>query len=376
MSMPTVPAPPIHLAGLQHEAEGLHDRLRALDYQPPKQEDQPQRPQPTNSTDRSRNPLRPTLFDEVIGQARAVALMRRVVSAAISRRQSLDHVLLVGPSGTGKSTFSHVIANELGVDCYEAEAPVSHDTLLQLREVMQDGDILRIEEIHQQAVMERRGRNAGTEPEVLYAVLEDRVIPSSTGVLPFPAITVIGTTTDEGMLPDPFLNRFPLRPRLETYTDADLGVMAYWNAEQLGLQITVEAAVMFAEASRGVPRQVNNYVKNAAALSGGVIDVNLAAEVLFELNGVTNDGLTPDQQAMLVFLYSKGRRENKAGEVTYQASVNTIATGIGKSRDSKAIALRVEPFLIEKGYVQVGHGGRMLTDAGIERGRELAGRIA
>jgi Holliday junction DNA helicase RuvB len=151
----------------------------------------------------------------MIGQDRTKALMRRVIDATLKRRQPLDHVLFVGPSGTGKSTLANVIANELGVDCYQVEAPVSHDTLLALREVMRDGDVLFIDEIHQQAIMERRGRSVSTQPEVLYHVLEDRTIVTETGVLPFPAITVIGATTDEGMLPDAFVNRFPLRPALE-----------------------------------------------------------------------------------------------------------------------------------------------------------------
>lgn len=328
---------------------------------------------PTSTDERSVNPLRPSTFDEVIGQERAITMMRRVVESAKTRGEPLDHVLLVGPSGTGKSTFSHVIASELGVDCYEAEAPVSRDTLLELRTTMKDGDVLRIEEIHQQAIMERRGRSTATEPEVLYNVLEDRTIVSENGILPFPKITVIGTTTDEGMLPDPFLNRFPLRPRLERYATAELGVMCVWNASKLGLQIEVDAAVLFAEASRGTPRQINNYVKNAASLTTGkVITEAIAQEVLFDLNGVTADGLTPDMQAMLRFLYERSGRTTSDGEVVFQASVNTIATAIGKSRDSKAIALRVEPYLIEEGLVQVGHGGRRLTDRGIERAQELS----
>lgn len=330
-------------------------------------------PSPVNTADRTSNPLRPSSFAEMIGQEKAVGMMERVVAAAQRQSQPLDHVLLVGPSGTGKSTFSHVIAAELGVDVYEVEAPVSHETLLQLREVMGDGDLLRIEEIHQQAIMERRGRGAATQPEVLYAVMEDRTLTSGTGILPFPHITIVGTTTDEGMLPDPFLNRFPLRPRLAAYDVGDIAVMAVWNAEQLGLRITVEAASRMAAAARGVPRQINNYLKNASSLVGadGVVSLAVAEEVLFDLNGVTADGLTPDMQAMLTFLYTRAKRTMGDGEVRYQASVNTIATGIGKSRDSKAIALRVEPYLIEQGLIQVGHGGRTLTDQGVERAREL-----
>lgn len=332
----------------------------------------PDAPAPVGAADRTKNPLRPTSFDGMTGQENAKRMLRRVVERARQTQTPLDHTLLVGPSGTGKSTFSHVIACELGVDVYEVEAPVSHDTLLALREVMQDRDILRIEEVHQQAIMERRGRGSSTEPEVLYQVLEDRTITSGTGVLPFPEITVIGTTTDEGMLPEPFLNRFPLRPRLERYSELELRELAGHNAVALGLQPYTDALDLFAGACRGVPRQINNFIKNAQSLAeDGYLTRALAEEVVFDLNGITADGLTPDMSAMLLFLYEKGRRVTGQGEVVYQASVSTIATGIGKARDVKAITLRIEPYLIEKGWVQVSHGGRRLTDAGVERAKEL-----
>lgn len=329
-------------------------------------------PEPTNNTDRTANELRPTTFDQVIGQAATVKLLRRVVDSAWDNRRALDHILFVGPSGTGKSTLANVIGNEMGVDVFQVEAPVSADTLLSLREVMRDGDILFIDEIHQQAIMERRGRQAALQPEGFYHVMEDRVIPTQNGMLPFPAITVIGATTDEGMLPDAFVNRFPLQPRLEGYTESELRRIAHANAHTLGILLTPPAAEVFAGASRGVPRQINNYVKNAEALtSNGVVTRANAVEVVEDLNGATLDGLTADMVAMLRFLYTRCKRVNGNGDVKYQASVNTIATAIGKSRDSKAIALRVEPYLIERGYVQVTHGGRMLTPEGIERAAAL-----
>jgi Holliday junction DNA helicase RuvB len=326
-------------------------------------------PRPVNTSDRSKNALRPETFAEVIGQEAAVSMMDRVVASCERRQQPLDHTLLVGAAGTGKSTFSHVIAHELGVEVYEVEAPVDRDTLLELRETMNDRDILRIEEIHQQAIMERRGKSAATQPEVLYAIMEDRVMPSGAGLLDFPEITIIGTTTDEGMLPEPFLARFPIRPRLETYDTEALTKMARWNGDKLNLVVVPTAAQMFAAAARGVPRQVNNYVKNAAMLTEDVVDADVAREVLQDLNGVTPDGLTVDMQKMLIFLYTKGKHVTSKG-TSYRASVNTIATAIGKSRDSKAISLRVEPYLIEQGYIQIGQG-RVLTDAGIERAKEL-----
>lgn len=323
--------------------------------------------------ERSGNVLRPEGLDDVIGQDQAKSLLAAAVRSSKARNEPLDHMLMVGPSGTGKTTLAHVIASEVGADVYELEAPVSMDTLLELRTTMKDGDILKIEEIHQQAVMERRGRSSATQPEVLYAVMEDRVIPTSEGILPFPKITLIGTTTDEGMLPDAFVNRFPLKPRLRPYTVQQLDAIAIANSRDLNLRITYKAARIFASASRGVPREVNNLVRNALVLTepGELCDAAQAMAVL-ESNEIESDGITADMRSMLVFLLTRARQVTADGEVKHQASVSTIATAIGKSRDSKAISLRVEPFLIGKGYVQVTHGGRRLTDAGIKRAAELA----
>jgi Holliday junction DNA helicase RuvB len=117
----------------------------------------------------------------MIGQPRIKTLLRRVLDATLERDVTLDHVLLVGASGLGKSTLGNVIANELHVRCYQVEAPVSHDTLLELRTADVRQDVLFIDEIHQQAIMERRGRQSSTQPEVLYQVLEDRTIVTERG---------------------------------------------------------------------------------------------------------------------------------------------------------------------------------------------------
>lgn len=321
---------------------------------------------------RSSNALRPVTFDDIVGQERTKALLRRMVDVAQRREQPMDHVLLVGQSGTGKTTFAHVIAHELGARVFQLEAPISHDTLLELREVMEDGDVLFLDEIHQQSVQDRRGRSSNTQPEVLFSVMEDRTLPTGTGVLDFPHITLMGATTDEGALPDAFINRFPIRPKLDPYTEDDMVVIAKRNADALHIYLREESARIFARASRGVPREVNNFVRNAAMLTDGVVKRELALEVIRDLNGVTEDGLTRDMQQMLAFLYTRARRVRQGdGQVTYQASVSTIATAIGKSRDTKAVQLRVEPYLIERGYIQVGGQGRLLTDTGVLRAMEL-----
>lgn len=325
---------------------------------------------PLTMSQRTANPLRPATLDTLVGQTRMKSYLRRVIDAALMRDEPLDHLLLVGGSGVGKSTIANIVANELAVDVYQVEAPVSLDALLELCDVLRDGDVLFIDEIHQQALAERRGRTADAQPEVLYSVMEDRTIVTGLGVEPYPRITVIGATTDEGALPDPFVNRFPLRPQFDPYEIRELVQIARLNGRALKRHVDTDAGLIFAHASRGVPRQINNYVRNAASLAAGDIDAALAREVL-ELNRVTHDGLTLDMQRTLTFLFTKGERVSKTGDVTYQASVATIATAIGKSRDSKAVVLRVEPYLIEQGYLQVGHGGRVLTPSGIKRAKEL-----
>lgn len=325
---------------------------------------------PASASERTRNIMRPQSLAGVIGQDRAKKLVGAAIRHAQSSGEPLDHVLLAGQSGTGKSTFAHVIANELGVECYQFEAPLSHETLLELRDVMNDGDVLFLDEIHQQALGDRRGRQATLQPETFYAVLEDRVLPTATGVLSFPKFTMIGATTDPGRLPEAFLNRFPLRPRLERYSEAELILMAARNAHVLHRTVRRDAARLIARASRGVPREVNNLVRNACMFEGDPLTIDAVREVL-ALNQVTEDGLNYDMQRMLVFLATKACRMI-GGEARYQASVNTIATALGYSRDTRAISLYVEPWLIEQGLVQVGHGGRLLTDAGVNRGLELA----
>jgi Holliday junction DNA helicase RuvB len=326
--------------------------------------------EPLSFDARSANELRPATFDQMVAQDRLKALLRRIVLNCQRSGRPLDHMLLAGQSGTGKTTLAQVVAHESGATTYQVKAPVTHAVLAAAQRQLRDSDVLIVDEIHQQVTGDRRGLNQAADPEDFYHVMEDRRLPTETGMLPFPAITIIGCTTDEGLLPEAFLNRFPLRLTLDPYTPAEMALLAMANAHQLGVHIAADAGLIVGRASRRNPRQVNTFVRNAVALGYGSIDRAVAEEVIVELNGCTLDGLTPDMQGMLRCLLHS-RRENRSGEMVYQASVNTIATQLGHSRDTKAVALFVEPYLLQEGYVQVGHGGRELTERGIARARRL-----
>lgn len=326
---------------------------------------------PITAAERSGNVLRPATLDAMVGQDELKPLLRRLIDSAKTSGRPLDHMLLIGGAGTGKSTVANVVANEIGTPTFQVRAPVDLEMFQRLRASMNDRDVLYVDEIHQQVAGDRRGVTQACDPETFFHVMEDQRLLVPGGVLDFPRITIIGATTDAGLLPEPFLARFPLQPRLMPYTVADMAQLAAMNAHALDITLAPEAALLLAGACRGVPRLLNSYIKNCTALTTGPVGEAIAREVVVKLNSTTLDGLNLDMQRMLTFLLLRGRRVVR-GETTYVASVNTIATALGKSRDSKAVALYVEPYLIERGFVAVTHGGRMLTPEGVERALELA----
>jgi Holliday junction DNA helicase RuvB len=360
-----------HAMQASEQAERRHAELMAPYLAPPKEGSPSTRPKlkPLELDARSGNELRPQTFDQMVGQDRVKGFMRRIITVAKQTGRPLDHMLLSGASGQGKTTLAQVVAHELGRRVFQVSAPVDFATFEELRTVCRDGDVLVVDELHQQCSGDRRGVTSGVDQETFYAVMEDRRLSTPTGTLPFAAITVIGCTTDSGLLSAPFLNRFPLTPTLDHYTVEEMATLARANATALGLTVTDEAALMFGRAARRTPRQLNTYVRNARSLGVSTINADLAREVICDLNSTTLDGLNADMVNMMRFLL-KSRRESK-GAVIHQAAVGTIATALGKSRDQKSIALYVEPWLIEVGYVAVTHGGRQLTDVGIQRAQAL-----
>lgn len=320
-----------------------------------------------------RNPLRPRRLDDVIGQEKLKPLLRRLIDSAKATGQPLDHMLLVGGSGTGKTTLATVIACELGRRVFALKAPLGMDVLQALALNARALDIVFIDEIHLQVTGDRRGITQAADPESFYMLLEDGVLSTPSGPQPFPAVTWIGATTDVGLLPEPLSNRFVIQPRLAPYTAADMTTIARRNAQALGLRCSEQVYSLFGGASRGTPRQVNDYMKAARALAaGGTITRELAREVVEELNSTTLDGLTESMQAVLRYLYLHCARMTKDGMV-YSGSAQSLATAAGHGRDTKAIQILVEPYLLQRGLIQVRPTGRTLTPAGVQRARALIG---
>jgi Holliday junction DNA helicase RuvB len=323
---------------------------------------------PLDFAARSANELRPMTFAGMVGQRKLLPLLERLVAASRASGRAMDHMLLLGSAGTGKTTTATVMAHELRRDVYMLKAPVAQEVLEELAKVAKDRDVVFVDEIHLLVAPDRRGISQAPV-EMWYGILEDRRLTTNAGVIPFPDVTVIGATTNAGRLPEPLLMRFSLQPRLDPYTTEEMALLAQSNATSLGLAIDPEAALMFARASRGIPRIVNRYCRNSRSLAATRIDVALAREVIVELNATTLDGLTGDMVTMMRFLLHSPRVTR--GETVYQASVGSIAMACGKSSDQRIIALAVEPYLIERGFVAIGHGGRFLSAAGIARAREL-----
>jgi holliday junction DNA helicase RuvB len=321
--------------------------------------------------DGTTNALRPGSFGEMVGQELLKPLLRRLVARCHADGRRLPHLLLVGASGTGKTTAAIVVARELNTRVFALKAPVDMATLEALRTTAQDGDVVFVDEIHMQVNGDRRGITQACDPESFYLLLEDGVLAGPRGRLPFPDVTWIGATTDVGLLPEPLSNRFPLAPRLQPYTEADMVLLACANAHSLNLRLEAGAGTIFAQACRLNPRQLNSYIRNAEALGGQDVTCSLATEVVTDLCGCTLDGLTDSMQTVLRFLYAHCGRISK-GEQTYSASVGALATACGHGRDTKAVSLLVEPWLIQRGLLSVRPGtGRMLTPAGVQRAKEL-----
>lgn len=301
--------------------------------------------------------LRPRYLAEYIGQTKVKENLTIYIEAAKMRKEALDHVLLYGPPGLGKTTLSNIIANELGVSLRTTSGPAIErpGDLAALLTNLQEGDVLFIDEIH---------RLHRTVEEVLYPAMEDFALdimigkgPSARSVrLDLPPFTLIGATTRAGLLSAPLRDRFGVVSRLEFYTVDELAFIVSRASEILDVSIVGEAAMEIAMRSRGTPRIANRLLKRvrdfAQVRGDGVITHDIARSAL-ELLQVDPMGLDHIDHKMLHAMMTtfSGR----------PVGLDTIAATIGE--ESQTIEDVYEPYLMQIGFLQRTPRGRIATDS-------------
>ena len=301
--------------------------------------------------------LRPKLLDEYIGQAKAREQLQIFIGAARQRGEALDHVLLFGPPGLGKTTLSHIVAHELGVNLRQTSGPVLEKPkdLAALLTNLEKNDVLFIDEIH---------RLSPVVEEILYPALEDYQIDIMIGEGPaarrikldLQPVTLVGATTRAGMLTNPLRDRFGIVARLEFYTPQELVLIVRRSAGLLQVPIADEGALEIARRCRGTPRIANRLlrrVRDYAQVKGdGTITLELANKALAMLD-VDPQGFDVMDRKLLEAVIHRF----DGGPV----GLDNIAASIGE--ESGTIEDVIEPYLIQQGYLQRTPRGRVATAA-------------
>ncbi|SER27995.1 Holliday junction branch migration DNA helicase RuvB [Giesbergeria anulus] len=299
--------------------------------------------------------LRPKLLQEYVGQAKAREQLEIFIGAARKRQEALDHVLLFGPPGLGKTTLSHIIATELGVQLRQTSGPVLEKPkdLAALLTSLEANDVLFIDEIH---------RLSPVVEEILYPALEDYQIdimigegPAARSIkLDLQPFTLIGATTRAGMLTNPLRDRFGIVARLEFYTPEELALIVTRSARLLGTPMDEAGGFELAQRSRGTPRIANRLlrrVRDYAQVKGdGSITQDIAQRALAMLD-VDPQGFDVMDRKFLEALIHRF----DGGPV----GLDNIAASIGE--ESGTIEDVIEPYLIQQGYVQRTPRGRVAT---------------
>ena len=300
--------------------------------------------------------IRPKTFDEYIGQSEAKEQLGIAIAAARAREECLEHTLILGPPGLGKTTMANIIANEMGVQISSTSGPVIErkGDLVALLTQMEHGDVLFIDEIHR--------LNPAIE-EILYPAMEDFQVDITIGEGPaarsikydLNPFTLVGATTRTGLLTSPLRDRFGIVQRLEFYGEKDLATIVQRSANLLSVDCSIEGAMEIARRSRGTPRIANRWLRRvrdfAEGRKSGKVDTEVADEALNMLKVDANGFDTMDRRILMALI-----QKFDGGPV----GIDSIAAAIGEERD--AIEEVYEPFLIQKGFIMRTPRGRVATN--------------